>query len=98
MRLKIGTGVCLCAAFEGAPEEVDITMFEARGTEADAIGRAAADLVAKVRLHGCCWRKSVWKLLQKQIDVHILRRFQIVRQECSCPSRWEKNGVYGVFK
>lgn len=46
-------GVCLCAAFEGAPEDVDITMFETQGTEADAIGRAAADLVAKVRTDGC---------------------------------------------
>ncbi|BDA47793.1 probable ubiquitin thioesterase OTU1 at C-terminar half [Coccomyxa sp. Obi] len=35
------------AAFEGAPEDVDITMFEAKGAEADAIGRAAAELVAK---------------------------------------------------
>ena len=45
--------VCVCAAFEGAPEDVDITMFETQGAEADAIGRAAAELVAKVRSNGC---------------------------------------------
>ncbi|EIE18214.1 OTU-domain-containing protein [Coccomyxa subellipsoidea C-169] len=35
------------AAFEGAPEDVDITMFDTHGSEADSIGRAAAELVAK---------------------------------------------------
>lgn len=37
-----------CAAFEGAPEEVDITMFDANSPDAESIGRAAAELVAKV--------------------------------------------------
>lgn len=37
------------AAFEGAPEEVDVTVFEAEGRQAAAICQAAAELVAKVR-------------------------------------------------
>ncbi|CAL5229044.1 g12293 [Coccomyxa viridis] len=36
------------AAFDDAPEEVDITVFECSGPDADAISNAAADLVRKV--------------------------------------------------
>ena len=39
---------CL-AAFEDAPEEVDVTVFEAEGQQAAAICQAAAELVAGVR-------------------------------------------------
>ena len=39
---------CL-AAFEDAPEEVDVTVFEAEGRQAAAICQAAAELVAGVR-------------------------------------------------
>jgi hypothetical protein len=41
-------GIHARAAFEDAPEDVDMTMFEASGPDADSIGRAAAELVAKV--------------------------------------------------
>ena len=36
------------AAFEDAPEEVDITVFECNGPDAEAITSAAAELVSKV--------------------------------------------------
>ena len=37
-----------CAAFEGAPEEYDITVHDTAGPESAAISKAAAELVAKV--------------------------------------------------
>ena len=37
-----------CAAFEGAPEEYDITVHDTAGSESAAISKAAAELVAKV--------------------------------------------------
>jgi hypothetical protein len=40
--------VVMTAAFEGAPEEVDVTVFETGNPEADAISEAASQLVAKV--------------------------------------------------
>ena len=37
------------AAFDGAPEELDITLFETVGSDFVSIERAASTLVAKVR-------------------------------------------------
>ena len=38
------------AAFDGAPEELDITLFETLGRDFVSVERAASILVAKVRL------------------------------------------------
>ena len=48
-RRYIGDGMgTAAAAFEGAPEEYDITVFDSTDSEAAAISNAAAELVAKV--------------------------------------------------
>lgn len=48
LRGQVSACACNAAAFEDAPEEVDITVFEAQGPEAEAISKAAAELVSKV--------------------------------------------------
>ena len=52
---------CARAAFDTAPEEVDITVFASVGPEADTITRAAAELVSKV-CHLPCRRLLLSKL------------------------------------
>ena len=42
---------CCCAAFQGAPEELDVTIIEPAGQQSGAIERAAAALTAEV----CIW-------------------------------------------
>ena len=42
------------AAFEDAPEEIDVTIFNPRGTNGTAISAAAADLVEKVGFIPAC--------------------------------------------
>lgn len=40
---------CVAAAFEDAPEDLDVTIFETARSEMPAVHRAAKELVAKVR-------------------------------------------------
>ena len=44
---------CTLAAFPDAPEELDVTIFDVQGGQAEAISRAAATLVEKVSFARC---------------------------------------------
>ena len=67
---------CLAAAFQDAPEELDVTITEQSSQQAGAIEQAAAALTAEVGLlaapDGCCFASSLVKPSAcLEIDVHI---------------------------
>ena len=52
LQIYVRTFTCVflvCAAFEGAPQELDMRMFDPSSPQAGSIHRGAAELVAQVR-------------------------------------------------